>query len=194
MATRSYIADDRTAAGVAPDDRVPAGAGRIHRYQVSVVATTTQDVLQSAGGWVCDRARAGWDVTVMAARGDPRPLTILGAAALDMSAGLLPMIRHSPPGGTLAISAELLADDAGVRAEVSRVLNRGATEVVVWGRRWPTDLGRKADSVTHRVSTAARAFKSHALLAAGLAVPDAVSASEELFRLGTKSVRPLYSV
>jgi hypothetical protein len=64
----------------------------------------------------------------------------------------------------------------------------------VWGRRWPTDLDKAADSVTHRVSTAARAFKSHALLAAGLDVTNAGGATEELFRVETNSVRPLHSV
>jgi nitrate/nitrite transporter NarK len=53
MATRSFIADDQTAA----IDRVPAGVGRILRYQLNVVASTTDDVVRSAGGWLCDRAR-----------------------------------------------------------------------------------------------------------------------------------------
>ncbi|OBF36842.1 hypothetical protein A5724_12985 [Mycobacterium sp. ACS1612] len=164
------------------------------RYQLDVVADTAQDVLQSAGGWLCDRALAGWDVNVMVATGDTRGLTILGATALDWTDGYLSTVRNSAPGGTLAVSADLLATDAGVRAEMSRVLKRGATEVIVWGRRWPTGLGRAADSVTHRVSTAARAFKSHALLAAGLVVTDGGGATEELFRVETKSVRPLHSV
>ncbi|MFG1929630.1 hypothetical protein ACGFK1_03105 [Mycobacterium sp. NPDC048908] len=194
MATRSYIADDKTTAGVLPADSVPSGAGALLRYQLNVVATTAQDVPQSAGGWLCDRARAGWDVNVTVAAGDARPLTILGVTPLDVEEGLLSTVRNSAPGGTLAVGADVLASDADVRAEVSRVLGRGATEVIVWGRRWPTGLGRAADTVTHRVSTAARAFKSHALLAAGLVVTDAGGATEELFRVETKSIRPLHSV
>jgi hypothetical protein len=71
-------------------------------------------------------------------------------------------------------------------------LKRGLTEVTVWGKEWPAELGRQADSVQHRVSAAARAFKSHALVAAD--VSDAVAPSETLFRIGTGSFRPLYSV
>jgi hypothetical protein len=69
MATRSFIADDKTAAGVAAADH--ASAGTILRYQLDVVAASVGDALRSVGGWMCDRARAGWDVNVMVAdRGD----------------------------------------------------------------------------------------------------------------------------
>ena len=194
MATRSFIADDKPAAGVAPADRVPSSAGAILRYQLNVVAASTEDVLRSAGGWLCDRARAGWDVNVMAADGgDPRPLMILGAKALDRGEGFLSMVRSSSRVGALAVSAELLGADAAVRAEVLRVLKRGVTEVTVWGEQWPAELGRQADSVEHRVSSAARAFKSHALVAADVST-DAVTSTETLFRIGTGSFRPLYSV
>ena len=64
------------------------------------------------------------------------------------------------------MSADLLAADAHVRDEVLRVLKQELTEVTVWGRQWPPELGRQAESVQHRVSSAARAFKSHALVAA----------------------------
>jgi hypothetical protein len=193
MATRSYIADDKAAANVERADQLPSGAGRILRYQLNVVAATVQDVLESAGGWLCDRARAGWDVNVMAAGGDPQPLSILGATALEENEGVRSMVRNSTGSGALAVSAELLASDGDVRDEVIRVLKRGVAEAIVWGERWPAELGRQWDPVQHRVSTAARAFKSHALAAAALPT-DSVSTTEELFRLGPGSLRPLYSV
>lgn len=189
MATRSVIADDKAAAGF---DR--ATASRVLRYQLNIVATSTLDVVQSAGGWLCDRARAGWDVNVMVADGgDPRPLTILGATALDLSEGFLSIVRNSSRVGALAVSAELLGADVPVRDEVLHVLKRGLTEVTVWGSQWPAELGRQADAVHHRVSSAARAFKSHALVAADVS-PDAVTSSETLFRIGSGAFRPLYSV
>jgi len=80
-----------------------------------------------------------------------------------------------------------------VRDEVVRVLKRGLTEVTVWGTQWPAELGRQGDSIQHRVSSAARAFKSHALVAADVST-DAVTPTEALFRIGTGSFRPLYSV
>jgi hypothetical protein len=189
MATRSFIAD-KPAAGVAPTP----SAGRILRYQLNVVAATAEDVVQSAGGWLFDSARAGWDVNVMVADGgDPRPLAILGARALDLNDGFLSVVKTASRFGALAVSAELLGTDTRVRDEVVRVLKRGLTEVTVWGRQWPAELGRQCDSLQHRVSSAARAFKSHALVAADVSA-DAITPTETLYRIGTGSFRPLYSV
>ena len=194
MATRSFTADDETAAGIGPIDRSTAGAGRILRYQLNVVASTTEDVVQSAGGWLCDRARAGWDVNVLVADGgDPRPLAILGATAVDLDEGFVSMVRSASRVEALAVSADLLAADTRVREEILRVLKRGLTEVVVWGKQWPAELGRQADPVQHRVSPAARAFKSHALVAADVST-DSVTPTETLFRVGAGSFRALHSV
>lgn len=194
MPTRSPTADDKTAAGVGPIDSATASAAGILRYQLNVVASTTADVVRSAGGWLYDSARAGWDVNVLVADGgDPRPLSILGASALDLDGDFLSTVRSASRGEALAVSADLLGANAQVRAEVVRALRRGFTEVTVWGTQWPAELGRQADSVQHRVSAAARAFKSHALVAADVST-DAVTPTEALFRIGTGSFRPLYSV
>ena len=64
--------------------------------------------LQSAGGWLCDRARAGWDVSVLVAdREDPRPLTILGATTLDRGVEFASMVRTPSRIAALAVSAGL---------------------------------------------------------------------------------------
>jgi hypothetical protein len=194
MATRSFTADDETAADIGPIDRLTAGAGRILRYQLNVVASTTEDVVQSVGGWLCDRARAGWDVNVLVADGgDPCPLSILGATALDLDEGFVSMVRSASRVEALAVSADLLATDTRVREEILRVLKRGLTEVTVWGNQWPAELGRQADPVQHRVSPAARAFKSYALVAADVSSASVIP-TETLFRVGDGSFRPLYSV
>jgi hypothetical protein len=190
MATRSVITDDNATAVGHP----PAVAGRILRYQLNVVASTTQHVVRAAGGWLCDRARAGWDVNVLVAdSGDPGPLAILGASTHGMDDGSLSMVRSASRTGALAVSADLLAADSGLRDEVVQALKRGLPEVVVLGKHWPGELGRQADSVQHRVSSAARAFKSHALAAADLST-EAATATETLFRIEAGSFRPLYSV
>jgi hypothetical protein len=140
MATRSFTADDETVADIGAIDRTIAiaGAGRILRYQLNVVASTTEDVVQSAGGWLCDRARAGWDVNVLiAGGGDPRPLAILGATAANLDEGFVSMVRSASRVGALAVSADLLAADTRVREEILRVLKRGLTEIIVWGKQWP---------------------------------------------------------
>jgi hypothetical protein len=154
----------------------------------------TSWIVQSAGGWLCDRARAGWDVNVLVADGvDPRPLAILGATAIGLDEGFLSLVKSASRGGALAVSADLLGADTGIRDEVVRVLKRGLTEVTVWGAPWPAELGRLADSIQHRVSSAARAFKSHALVAADVTA-DLATPTEALFQIRTGSFRPLYSV
>jgi hypothetical protein len=189
MATRSVIAADKSTEGI---DR--ATASRVLRYQLNVLAASAEDVVASAGGWLCDRARAGWDVNVMVADGgDARPLTILGATALDLNEGFLKIVRNSSRVGALAVSAELLAADRRVRDEVVHVLTRGVTEVTVWGSHWPTELGRQADPVHHRVSSAGRAFKAYALAAAGVSV-EIVTPNETMYRIASGAFRPLYSV
>ena len=194
MATRSFTADDQRAGGVRAVDRPHSSLARVHRYQLNVVASSMADVVQSAGGWLFDCARAGWDVNVLVAQhDDPRPLAILGATASDLDAELSATLRTVALGGALAVGADLLGTDSRIRNEVVRLLRRGLTEVTVWGDAWPAALGRQVDPAPHRISAAARAFKSQALAAA--AVPnDSGSRSETLFRLGTGAFRPLYSV
>lgn len=194
MATRSFTADDQRADGVYPADRQFSNVAGSHRYQLNVIASSTADVVQSAGGWLFDRARAGWDVNVLvAAHDDLRPMAILGATASDLDAGFSAMVRTVALGGALAVGADVLGIDIRIRDEVLRLLKRGQTEVTVWGDAWPAELGRQIDPVPHRVSAAARAFKFYALAAAAVS-SDTVSRTETLFRIGTGTFRSLYSV
>lgn len=193
MATRPFTTDDDSVDGVLPADRRQS-VDRIYRYQLIVVGSHMADVVLSAGGWLCDRARAGWDVNVLVAdHPNSRPLAILGATTLDLDAEFASIMRKAARGGAFAVSAELLATNARVRDDVLRLLKRGLTEVIVWGDEWPAELGRKVDPVEHQISCAARAFKAHALGAAAVST-DAIARTETLFRIGTGSFRPLYSV
>ena len=162
------------------------------RRSLTVIAGSMADVVTQAGGWLCDRARAGWDVNVRVAdRRDGRPLAILGAASLDTDAASI--LDGTPRDGEVAVSAALLKTDARIRDDVLGLLKRGGTEVTVWGDDWPIELGRAVAPVEHRVSAAARAFKAHAMRAAD--VPhDSVAPTETLYALGAQAVRPLYSV
>jgi hypothetical protein len=164
----------------------------IHRYQLTVIASSMVDLVGSAGGWIYDRSRAGWEVkVVLPERHDTRPLAILGASVLDIDrdSELVRLAAHS---GALAISAAVLAADEGLRSQVLKVLKRGRIDVMVWGQDWPAEFSRRVDPVEHRLSAAARAFKAHALGAVMIKRP--VAGSETLFSLGADSFRRLYSV
>jgi hypothetical protein len=138
------------------------------RYRLDVVAADVADVAKFAGGWLFDRAMAGWDVTVLLVdHPDERPLQILGAQILDLEYALA-MTGHRPPPQTLAAAADLFGCDSRVRQGILQALDQGATEVTLWGETWPADLDDSVGLVEHRLSAAALAFKAQALAAAGL--------------------------
>ena len=140
------------------------------RYRLDVVAADVADVVRFAGGWLFDRAMAGWDVTVLVAdHPDDRPLQILGVQILDLEQALA-SAGHRPPPQTLAAAADLFDCDPRVRQGVVQALDQGATEVTLWGQSWPADLDDSVGLVQHRLSAAAQAFKAQALAAAAIAV------------------------
>lgn len=133
------------------------------RYRLDVVAADAIDVVQSAGGWLYDRAMAGWEVTVLLPRGcDTRPLRILGvrAAFEPEFAGL--------GSASLAVSAAAFAADARVRDVVLESLENRLIEVALWGEGWPLGVDRATTRAQHLLSGAARMFKGYALAAAGI--------------------------
>jgi hypothetical protein len=163
------------------------------RYRLTVVAASVAEVVGSAGGWLCDRARAGWDVNVVVADShDARPLTILGASARGLDGELAEAVTSVAKGATLAISPQLLADER-IRGHVVNLMKRGVADVMVWGGDWPTEFGKTRDRVDHTLSSAARAFKAMALGASHVS-ERAVDPTETLYLLGAESLRPLHSV
>ncbi|WP_242656902.1 hypothetical protein [Mycobacterium lehmannii] len=184
MATRPFPDD------VVSVDGASAADGPANHHHLTVLAADLADVIGSAGGWLFDRARAGWDVDVWIADcADERPLTILGANAVDDTREAV--LRDVPRNGALAVSAALLRDDPRVRAGVFELARRGV-EVTAWGDDRSGDFGDRIDTIEHQLSVAARAFKAHALTAAGLT--HSVGATETLVGLGVDSFRPLNPV
>jgi len=141
------------------DDEVIAGASQ---FRLDVMAINMAEAVASAGGFLCDRAMAGWDVRVFLAviPDSTRSLQILGAKAF-------PLDCKSPefhwPTAVLALSAsaELFTTDARVREFVIDAL-RGDSEVTLWGKT-PIGTGPQLKPVQHRITPAALAFKNHAL-------------------------------
>ena len=136
------------------------------RYRLDVVAANVVDVVRFAGGWLFDRAMAGWDVTVLLADlADDRPLQILGAQTMDLEHALASVDTRPRP-QALAAAADLFGCDARVRQGVLQALDHGVTEVTLWGETWPAELDDSVGLVQHRLSMAAQTFKAQALAAA----------------------------
>src|ERR1700761_2666438 len=157
--------------------RSPA-LGESVKYRLDVIGSSAADGVGAIGGWLCDRVRAGWDVHVMLAHEcDHRPLEILGMHATLLDARV-PLASTEHPIRGLAVSAEMYAADARIERAVLCALDRWMTEVTLWHDDWPLAVGSRTTPVQHVLSGAARAFKRHALAAAG--IPATVSPIESL--------------
>jgi hypothetical protein len=159
-----------------------------------VIAFSVLDVVQLAGGWLFDQAMAGWDVSVLLVEhGDSRPLQILGARGLDFHAESASTMGDSTEGLALAVGTRLFEADEQVRDTVLTSLNRGVTQVTLWGDNFPAAFGANLDLLRYPLSAAARAFKAHALAAAAVPVTSPISLTETLFRSGAGGVHPWLS-
>jgi hypothetical protein len=154
--------------GFAPE-RATHVNDQVLRYRLDVVAASAVDVVQSAGGWLFDRVRAGWAVSVLAGARDARSLRILGLQAVDLnSKSVLEFLSAADgTGRILAVSADVFTADVRVREEVLKALDHHLTEVAMWGQGWPVGVNRTMTKVQYVLSPAARVFKGYALAAAG---------------------------
>lgn len=161
--------DVRQSSGLSAARATPAD-GECLRYRLDVVAISAVDVVRSAGGWLYDRAMAGWEVTVsLADPCDIRPLRILGVQASDPGTQLFSMTGSTRR--SLAVSAAAFTADPRVRDEVLESLDERLTEVALWGEApqgWPLRVNRATTRAQHVLSAAARTFKGCALAAAGI--------------------------
>lgn len=141
-------------------------AGSLLEYDLTVIAVDAADVVRAAGGWLCDRARAGWRVNVLlTADADVRPFQVLGVRTMSADIDPVELVRSNP--AALAISADLLDAHQRLRTQILRVLERGGTELTVWGQWQSGVLAGRVAPTRHRLSGAARAFKTQALAVAG---------------------------
>jgi hypothetical protein len=76
--------------------------------------------------------------------------------------------RTGSPTHSLAVSAEVFTADERIRETVLKARNDRLTEVALWGDGWPPAVNRGMARVQHVLSAAARRFKRHALVAAGI--------------------------
>jgi hypothetical protein len=101
-----------------------------------------------------------------------------------------------PPASTecaargLAVSADMFASDIRIRHEVLNALDCWMTEVTLWHDGWPLAVGHRTTTVQHVLSAAARAFKRHALTAAGVS---ATVGRTETLRSDMKACLPVDS-
>lgn len=147
-------------------------------YLLDVFTSSLQEVVADAGGWIVDRVLAGWTVTVITDAVDDRGRVaeILGTR-IAMRSEIGGQTRPQPY--SIALTSALYGTDGRLRKCVTDELNRQRTEIRVIGDHFTGECDARLQPVTHRVSSAATAFKAQALAAAGL--PHSCVAGAEQF-------------
>lgn len=181
--TRDAGPSDATVPVQTRDDRLKSIRPGAPRFALNVIASSVADVVASIGGWLFDRRAAGWDVNVLVTEVvDMRPLKILGVDAIDPQCDLAADWALKTSAG-LAIALDRFVIDDGLRVAVLNAVKSSATEVAMWGNGRPSAVGDLVESVDYRMSRAAKAFKVHALAAAGLSDRQ-TGQTERLYRVG----------
>jgi len=179
------------AARRAPRSELPAEISL--KPRVTAIARDAAEVVRFAGGWLFDKAMAGWETNVLTLDGgDLRSLQILGANSHDLASVLESQTALGHCLQAIAIPAELYRSDPGVRRIAGSTLESAPGELLLWGDDLPADLSRApggypqlprpALPVQHQLSIAARVFKAHALAAARIPDPGEVVGAVESFR------------
>lgn len=145
-------------------------------YRLVVLAPDTADAVSAAGGLVVDALRAGWRVAIyLETQAHAQALQILGATghALPLT---FDVESHRPD--AVVFAAAMYHQHRGVRRFIADATRRYGADVAAWGGTWPA-APTSAAEIKHRLSSAAYAFKHHALKAVGT---DAPSSNNEAFR------------
>jgi hypothetical protein len=158
--------------------RTPVSRGRPTPMKLIVLAVDAADIVTAAGGVIIDLVRAGWTVEAyMQALSDERALRILGVRAQALPT----RFDEKDVPDVIYCSAELLSN-RGVRM-ITESARRNGGDVAFWG---DDPSGIEAGATTqHRLSPAAKAFKAHAMTAAGVT---AHVHPTEAFRSGKRRV------
>lgn len=121
------------------------------KYRLHVIASSVCEVVELAGGAICDRTLSGWEVTVdVPAGSDIRPLVILGARVRDTAT----VADEEYPDTIVVLNC------GGAKPASGTVGKRG---------HWRTETSgatRHPRTLSHQLSGAAVAFKQCALRAA----------------------------
>ncbi|MDA4110563.1 MAG: hypothetical protein GX610_08225 [Rhodococcus sp.] len=86
--------------------------------QLELSAARVAELISVAGGWLCDRAMAGWTVTVWVPdRDHVRSLSVLGVTARDSAAPTdVPAVYGPPPGDVACLQPDIVRHRVSVAA------------------------------------------------------------------------------
>ena len=142
-----------------------SGRGSPTPAKLVVLAVDPADTVDAAGGLIFDSVRAGWTVEVyLETLGAQRAFQILGVDARALPSRFDPDAEWP---NAVYVAAALYEKNRGVRRLIAETARRSHADIAVWGHADPSTLDA-AIGIEYRLSTAAQAFKVHAMNAAGL--------------------------
>lgn len=176
-------------AGVA--DSITTAVDVVPRFRLDVAAANVTDAVRAAGGLLCDRAMAGWDVRVYLASPNEcgRALEILGAECFSLERGLT-VIQGQAPTSTLVVAVDLFADNPQIRRHAAKAGHRKYRDVLLWGVASQECAIQPLTPVEYRMTSAARAFKTEAMRAI-IATGSPETAPRSRFSRATRSASRL---
>jgi hypothetical protein len=137
-------------------------------YTLVAMAPSVAELVAMAGGLLCDRALTGWAVTTVADgdASDAAALRTLGVSICCAPADLAVSIERVQP-QTLVVPTELLTRDGFENTLAA--FDLCGTELLFYGRETST-ARLPCVAIEYQMSSAALAFKGHALTAAGVSL------------------------
>lgn len=160
------------------------GRARHLGYASVVMGPSADDVVATAGGYMYDYALAGWDIVAVCADAvQSNALLVLGVTPVDLNA----VSKREPgPGMDRWPSAHTFNIHRAIIGVLRGVSRNPLLDVQVFRSVPPGSRSAAYGQMHHRLSTAARAFKWHALRSVREPVP--IVDPTETFRVITISV------
>jgi hypothetical protein len=146
-------------------------------YRLDVFSDSVREVVAEAGGWIVDRVLAGWRVTLITDADDGQCAgRILGC---DVAIGSAIADASRPPPYGIVLTSARCRTDSELQKCIADARDRQIAEISLIGVAPSGRCDPRLHPVIHRASSAAQAFKAHALLAVGL--PDSSVGVTERF-------------
>ncbi|OBB05013.1 hypothetical protein A5662_10975 [Mycobacteriaceae bacterium 1482268.1] len=143
----------------------PSDRGRATPYKLVVLGSDTGEIVRAAGGLVVDSIRAGWHVEVyLESAGDDRALHVLGVSGRAMPTTFDYDVAWPD---AVFFAAGLPERNVGVGKLITDAIRRRRTDLAKWDDK-PVSDHRSGTVIEHRLSSAALAFKQHAMTASGM--------------------------
>ena len=135
-------------------------------YRLDVFSDSVREVVAEAGGWIVDRVLAGWRVTLITDADDGECAGRILGCEVAVASAITDASRPRPYG--IVLTSARCRTDSQLQQCIADALDRHIAEISLIGVRPSGRCDPRLRPVTHCLSSAAQAFKAHALLAAGL--------------------------